>query len=58
MRSLVLGILLTCLFGLAQSLSSAGSRLLVVTENAPEDKQKYSKFWEELGGKDIDTSCK
>ncbi|KAI9667143.1 MAG: oligosaccharyl transferase glycoprotein complex, beta subunit [Alyxoria varia] len=48
MRSLVLGILLLCLFGLVQSLSSSGSRLLVVTEDAAQDKLKYSKFWKDL----------
>ncbi|KAL8841204.1 MAG: hypothetical protein Q9170_000993 [Blastenia crenularia] len=35
------------LAGLAQSLSSSGSRLLVVSEQ-PAEKEKYSKFWDDL----------
>jgi hypothetical protein len=39
-------------FGVVQALSSAGSRLLVVTDN-PADKGKYSKFWGDLEGTSV-----
>lgn len=42
--------LLLSVLGLAQALSSSGSRLLVVIEEAGE-KDKYSNFWADLEGK-------
>jgi hypothetical protein len=55
MRSLF-SILLLCLAGIVAAVSSSGSRLLVVLEDAAE-KSKYSKFWTELEGEtDLHTS--
>ena len=48
MRSL-LSVLLLCFASIAAALSSSGSRLLVVLEDAAE-KSKYSKFWKQLEG--------
>lgn len=43
----VLSFLLFAFLGAVQALSSTGSRLLVVLEEAA-DKDKYSKFWGDL----------
>ena len=45
----LLSFLLVGLLGLVQALSSSGSRLLVVIEEAAE-KDKYSKLWGDLEG--------
>ncbi|MCJ1455357.1 oligosaccharyl transferase glycoprotein complex, beta subunit [Mycoblastus sanguinarius] len=46
----LLSLLFAALLGLAQALSSSGSRLLIVIEEAAE-KEKYSKFWGDLEGR-------
>jgi oligosaccharyltransferase complex subunit beta len=46
---LFLSILVLAFIGLAQALSSSGSRLLLVLEEAA-DKALYSKFWSDLEG--------
>jgi oligosaccharyltransferase complex subunit beta len=48
MRSF-LSVLLLCLVSIVAAISSSGSRLLVVLEDAAE-KTKYSKFWKQLEG--------
>ena len=48
MRSL-LSVLLLCLASTVAALSSSGSKLLVVLEDAAQ-KSKYSKFWKQLEG--------
>ena len=50
----LLSVLLLGLFGAVQAISSAGNRLLVVNEDASE-KDKYSKFWGDLEGKEAAT---
>ena len=45
----LLSLSLLALLSLAQALSSTGSRLLIVIEEAAE-KGKYSKFWGDLEG--------
>lgn len=49
MRSLF-SVLLLCLVSTVAAVSSSGSKLLVVLEDAAE-KSKYSKFWKQLEGK-------
>lgn len=49
MPSSVLSVLLLCLFGIVQCLSTSGSRLLVLTDE-PENKDSYSKLWADLQG--------
>lgn len=49
MRSL-LSFLLLYFAGIVAAVSSSGSRLLVVLEDAAE-KSKYSRFWKDLEGK-------
>lgn len=46
----LLSCLLLSLLGLVSALSSSGSRLLVLTDDADADKSKYSKFWSDLAG--------
>lgn len=45
----LLSLTFVALLGLVQALSSSGSRLLVVVEEAAE-KAKYSTFWKDLEG--------
>ncbi|KAL1303628.1 hypothetical protein AAFC00_006988 [Neodothiora populina] len=51
----VLSLLLFALLGVVQALSSTGSRLLVVLEEAAE-KSKYSKFWGDLEARGFELS--
>lgn len=46
----LLSFLLLCFAGIVAAVSSSGSRLLVVLEDAAE-KSKYSRFWKDLEGK-------
>jgi oligosaccharyltransferase complex subunit beta len=49
MRSSIASLLALCLVGFVSAISSTGTRLLVILDDAS-DKDKYTKFWGDLNG--------